>query len=68
MTGIREAAAYDLGRAAYQACQPRQPAYDHQMRRLLDGLPVGRGRPLLDAWLRGFDQAGTEAAREALAR
>lgn len=64
MTGVREAAAYDLGRAARVLGRPRQPWYDERMVQLAGDLPDGRGRPLLDVWLRGFDQA----TREAMAR
>lgn len=50
-----------LGQKAFVNGAKRVPAHDPELMTLLAGNEVGQGIPVLDAWLRGWDEANLAA-------
>jgi hypothetical protein len=53
--------AYGFGQIAFDKGKKRIPCLDVNIMNMMEGLQVGEGIPLLNAWLNGWDMASAGA-------
>ena len=62
--GITVLISFGFGQVAFDKGKKRVPCLDANIMNMIEGLRVGEGIPLLDAWLNGWDNANLNMFRE----